>query len=75
MKDRRGSSAAGVFPFSIACMSQSSVAVAEPQEKTNKASSSSTTTTTKNTAQSKFFTTGNMVISATSFLFCSVHIH
>jgi hypothetical protein len=70
MKDRRGSSAAGVFPFPIACMSQSSVAVAEPQEKTNKPSSSSTTT---NTAQSRFFTPQAtcMIITATSFLFCS----
>jgi hypothetical protein len=37
MKDRRGSSGGGdrfaVFPFSMGCMSQSAVSVADPSEK------------------------------------------
>jgi hypothetical protein len=61
MKDRRGSSGAGVFlPFSIGCMSQSSVAVADQQEKTKPQSDpSSSSTATTNTAQSKFLITAN----------------
>jgi hypothetical protein len=60
MKVRRGSSGAGVFfPFSIGCMSQSSVAVADPQEKTKPQSDPSSSSSTTNTAQSKFLITAN----------------
>jgi hypothetical protein len=64
MKDRRGSSGGGdrfaVFPFSMGCMSQSAVAVADPTEKKPPQSdpspppSSSATTTAATTAQSEF---------------------
>ncbi|CAN6321961.1 unnamed protein product [Urochloa humidicola] len=52
MKDRRGSSGGGdrftVFPFSMGCMSQSAVSVADPSEKKpqNDPSSSSVSATT-----------------------------
>ncbi|XP_062213013.1 CRIB domain-containing protein RIC4-like isoform X2 [Phragmites australis] len=49
MKDRRGTSG-GVFPFSMGCMSQSAVSVANPSEKKPQ-SDSSTTTATTTTAQ------------------------
>ncbi|GJM97240.1 hypothetical protein PR202_ga14151 [Eleusine coracana subsp. coracana] len=57
MKDRRGSSGDrfAVFPFSIGCMSQSSVAVADPNEKklqSDPSSSAAAATTTTTTAQS-----------------------
>ncbi|KAG2544524.1 CRIB domain-containing protein RIC4-like isoform X2 [Panicum virgatum] len=58
MKDRRGSSGGGdrfaVFPFSMGCMSQSAVSVADPTEKKPQgdpsSSSSATATTTAQTA-------------------------
>ncbi|KAL6909551.1 hypothetical protein ACP4OV_001832 [Aristida adscensionis] len=51
MKDRRGGGGGGgdrfaVFPFSIGCMSQSSVAVADPNEKKPPQSDPSSTSTT-----------------------------
>lgn len=60
MKDRRGSSGGGdrfaVFPFSMGCMSQSAVSVADPSEKKPQSdpSSSSSAATATTTAQSKF---------------------
>uniref|UniRef100_A0A0E0KLJ0 CRIB domain-containing protein n=1 Tax=Oryza punctata TaxID=4537 RepID=A0A0E0KLJ0_ORYPU len=48
MKDRRGS--AGVFPFSIGCMSQSAVDVADPHDKKS-------TTTTQNDPSSSAMAT------------------
>ncbi|CAL4928384.1 unnamed protein product [Urochloa decumbens] len=62
MKDRRGSSGGGdrfiVFPFSMGCMSQSAVSVADPSEKKpqsdpSSSSASATTTTTAQTAGSE----------------------
>ncbi|RCV39953.1 hypothetical protein SETIT_9G012600v2 [Setaria italica] len=58
MKDRRGSSGGGdrfaVFPFSMGCMSQSAVSVADPSEKKPQSdpSSSSSAATATTTAQS-----------------------
>ncbi|XP_062213194.1 CRIB domain-containing protein RIC4-like [Phragmites australis] len=57
MKDRRGSGDRfAVFPFSMDCMSQSAVSVADPHEKKTQSddpsSSSSSTTATTNTTQS-----------------------
>ncbi|CAN6286180.1 unnamed protein product [Urochloa humidicola] len=59
MKDRRGSSGGGdrftVFPFSMGCMSQSAVSVADPSEKkpqSDPSSSSASATTTAQTAGS-----------------------
>ncbi|PUZ36090.1 hypothetical protein GQ55_9G011500 [Panicum hallii var. hallii] len=59
MKDRRGSSGGverfAVFPFSMGCMSQSAVSVADPSEKKpqgDPSSSSATATTTARTAGS-----------------------
>ncbi|CAN6321960.1 unnamed protein product [Urochloa humidicola] len=60
MKDRRGSSGGGdrftVFPFSMGCMSQSAVSVADPSEKkpqNDPSSSSVSATTTAQTAGSE----------------------
>ncbi|CAN6280578.1 unnamed protein product [Urochloa humidicola] len=60
MKDRRGSSGGGdrfaVFPFSMGCMSQSAVSVADPTEKKHQSdpsSSSASATTTAQTAGSE----------------------
>ncbi|EER93105.1 hypothetical protein BDA96_01G014500 [Sorghum bicolor] len=61
MKDRRGSSGGGgdrfaVFPFSMGCMSQSAVSVADPSEKkaqgdpSSSSSSAAAAVTTANTA-------------------------
>ncbi|KAF8708775.1 hypothetical protein HU200_030163 [Digitaria exilis] len=64
MKDRRGSSSGGgdrfvVFPFSMGCMSQSAVSVADPRDKkqqsdpSSSSSSAAATTTTAQTAGSE----------------------
>ncbi|KAF0912515.1 hypothetical protein E2562_014100 [Oryza meyeriana var. granulata] len=50
MKDRRGS--AGVFPFSIGCMSQSAVDVADPHEKKSTQNDPSSSAAAMATAQS-----------------------
>lgn len=77
MKERRGAGGDrfAVFPFSIGCMSQSSVAVADPinEKKTQSDPSSAATATTTATAQSKFLITSNMINKLISFN--SVHLY
>ncbi|CAN6297059.1 unnamed protein product [Urochloa humidicola] len=55
MKDRRGSSGGGdrfaVFPFSMGCMSQSAVSVADPTEKKPQSDPSSSSASATTTAQ------------------------
>ncbi|KAL6638266.1 hypothetical protein ACP70R_025838 [Stipagrostis hirtigluma subsp. patula] len=51
MKDRRGGDRFAVFPFSIGCMSQSSVAVADPNEKKPPQGDPSSTTTAQSSEE------------------------